>query len=540
MASRRDYYYRELVTEAELDAGFEGLEAADRALVADLGVVGVYYGLGVGEAAAPNLTVDVDGGAAYDASGQRCRVPSAQNVNLAVDSNNTSTAVSGVGNEKWVSVFVEFARALSDQRTDGNSNTVWFVRDESFAFRVVQGAEAPAGTASRPALLAGAVLLADVKLVHSQTQVLDADVSTTRRQWAFSVTGAPRSFARGRVLDVLTDMLTYYNNHVTSVADLHPATAVNYAGGPAWADGTTNPAATAEAQFDKVITDLGSGAGTAKIHGAAIAGTAASTVTADTLYEQLVDLRFASFHEYGGGSAWLDGTTNPAASVEAQLDKVITDLVGQGASTSGAHKLGIGARTTWLGGRTNPATTIFVAIDKVITDLALTSAGDDGAERIGFNASGNISATDVGAALRELDAEKAGLALANTWTSAGSQTFQGPVTYSGSSARQTFRTNTVGDANATIDVTADTWTQSSSLTAARTITVRNSSAPVPASGERIRYTKRQVMGFYPVTMVRESDGVVLCVVPPYGYSEVEVGLAGSALSRATGVLVGNW
>ena len=44
---------------------------------------------------------------------------------------------------------------------------------------------------------------------------------------------------------------------------------------------------------------------------------------------------------YAGGPAWLDGTTNPATNVEAQLDKIITDLVKQDSATvSGADKIG--------------------------------------------------------------------------------------------------------------------------------------------------------------------------------------------------------
>lgn len=93
----------------------------------------------------------------------------------------------------------------------------------------------------------------------------------------------------------------------STAVSLSPRGASNllYAGGPTWADGTTNPATTVEAQLDKIVTDLSTGSGAAKI-------------------------------AYGGGGAWSDGTTNPAATVEAQLDKVITDLSG----TGGGAKIG--------------------------------------------------------------------------------------------------------------------------------------------------------------------------------------------------------
>lgn len=44
----------------------------------------------------------------------------------------------------------------------------------------------------------------------------------------------------------------------------------SYSGGGAWADGTTNPATTVEAQLDKIISDLSGATGTAKIQGVAV------------------------------------------------------------------------------------------------------------------------------------------------------------------------------------------------------------------------------------------------------------------------------
>ncbi len=49
---------------------------------------------------------------------------------------------------------------------------------------------------------------------------------------------------------------------------------------------------------------------------------------------------------YAGGPAWLDGTTNPATTVENQLDKIITDLNKQDSNVnSGASKIGAEAGT---------------------------------------------------------------------------------------------------------------------------------------------------------------------------------------------------
>ena len=45
---------------------------------------------------------------------------------------------------------------------------------------------------------------------------------------------------------------------------------------------------------------------------------------------------------YAGGPAWHDGTTNPATDVEAQLDKIVTDLV----ADAGSDRVGSAAKTT--------------------------------------------------------------------------------------------------------------------------------------------------------------------------------------------------
>lgn len=222
MASRRDYYFRQLVAEAELDAGFEALEAADRALMVDMGVFGVLAGMGVAENGAPNLTVNIGGpGVAYDQLGQRINLTTTQNKDISVDDGNTTTTVAAPGNEKWVSVFAKFARTLSDPRVDGNSNTVYFVRDESFSFSVVQGAEAVIGLAARPALISDGVLLADINRTNGVTTILNAAISTTRRQDYIAVTGTPRSLARGRVKDAFSDLLGLYNSHVLGAQDRH-------------------------------------------------------------------------------------------------------------------------------------------------------------------------------------------------------------------------------------------------------------------------------------------------------------------------------
>jgi hypothetical protein len=380
MASRRDFYYRQLVTEAELDASNDDLEAADRSLMVDMGVFGALDGLEVAEAPSPNLTVNVAGpGAGYDQLGQRIAITATQNKDVSVDYLGAATSVASPGNEKWVSLFIQFARTLSDARIDGNSNTVYFVRSEAFTLKVVQGAEALIGAAAKPSLLTDGILLADINRTNGQTQILNADINTERRQDYLRIAGIPNALARGQVKDAISDLLALINTVSTTV----PSTAggINYAGGGAWADGTANPAQTVEAWIDGAISGFAATTGSSgadKIGVESVTGVAGSVLGASTLHTRLVSLQDAT-------------------------------------------NLDVPARSAWRGGRTNPATTVLLAMSKVIDDLGLQTVGDDGAERIGAQASGNLAAGSVRSQLDELDTEKGGLASANSW--AGLQTF---------------------------------------------------------------------------------------------------------------------
>lgn len=467
MANRRDYFFRQRVTEAELDDGFAELEKADQNLAADLGFVGVLANAVASQhAPVPDLSVDVSGpGAVLDQLGQRIFFSALQNVSVAQDDGGVSTSVSAAGQEKIVSVFVKFDRALSDPRVDGNSLTVFFRRDESFKFIVAQGAQAPAGTALPPPLRSDAILLADVTRAFAQTQILNANISIARRQDAFVSGGSTRSIRRGKTLEAVSDLLTFLNAHVSGTADRHPATAVDYAGGGNWADGTTNPAVTAEAQLDKIIADLAALTGAPKV-GAAAASGSPNALSAGTVRSQLdallgfinahinnpTNVHAASALSYAGGGNWADGTTNPAATVEGQLDKIVADLT----ATTGAPKVGAAATAgapnslsagtvrsqldallghinahinlasaahaasavsyaggaNWADGTTNPAATVEAQLDKIVADLVATA----GAARVGAGASGNLPAGTVRSQLDALDATSVRTNVANTFT----------------------------------------------------------------------------------------------------------------------------
>ncbi len=358
--NRLDYYFRQKVTEAELDLGFTHAESADRAIVADAKLYGLSTGGAVTQQVVPDMTALVDGPCvAYDSAGQRCAFTPDQTVNCAVDYNAITTAVVAPGNAKVVSIYLQFERALSDPRTDGNAVTVNFVRAESFKFKVVQGTEAAVGLAAPAATpVEGGVLLADITLIFGSASITNSMISTARRNDVVnSLGGSPRALQSASLNAAVLSLLGYYNNHVNGVADPHPATAVAYAGGGTWADASTNPATTVEGQLDKIITDLAvsvGASGTARIGSQAIAGSP-RTLAAGTLRAQLTALlgfldAFASTGGTDGASlvgAALSGSL-PAGTVRSQL----TWLNGIKASLSSNNSFN-GKQTWTLLGDTN-------------------------------------------------------------------------------------------------------------------------------------------------------------------------------------------
>lgn len=292
---RRDFFFLQKVQEDELDDAFAGAEDALFNISLDVGFFGVMFGLAVLEQSpTPDLTVRVIGpGAAIDNVGQRCAIVGTQTVDLSVDSSSVSTAVVTPGNEKIVSLFIEFDRAESDPRIDGNSASLFFVQDESFAFFVSQGAEG-LPPATPPPLQPTKVLLADVTLVQGQTQIFDADIAagdtalggaiTDRRQDHIVI---DTNFVDVRTGSFATALLALATEIDTFVAGA--AAGIAYAGGPNWADATTNPATDVEAQLDKIISDLATAGVTAKIFADAIADTP-DTLASGTVLSQLTSL----------------------------------------------------------------------------------------------------------------------------------------------------------------------------------------------------------------------------------------------------------
>src|SRR5690349_2154913 len=178
MSSRLNFYFKQRVTEAELDLAFDQLEQADRDLASDLGIYGLISGaIVVQHTPVADLTVDLTApGRAYDRLGRRVFVAAGTNVDCSKDSNGTPTDLPGPGQERWVSIFIRFARLTSDARTDGNNQQLYFRHDESYEVVVRQEVEAPTGNAQRPQLEPDELLVCDVLRRYGQSQIVASDL----------------------------------------------------------------------------------------------------------------------------------------------------------------------------------------------------------------------------------------------------------------------------------------------------------------------------------------------------------------------------
>ena len=240
MADRCDFYFRQRVTESELDLAFQLLEQADRYLATDIGVFGIISGA-VPSPHAPvaDLTIDLTAAAtAYDRLGERIFFGTGQRVDCSVDLSGVPTDVKAQGNERSLGVFLRFTRQLSDPRTDGNSQQVYFRRDESFQLVVRQGVEAAAGATVPVPLQDSELLVCDVRRAFGRTQILATDIDIKRRQafifaranavqadaglWKTLGPAAPHVQA---ALDATDGVLT---DHLTGAARRHPAEAIDF------------------------------------------------------------------------------------------------------------------------------------------------------------------------------------------------------------------------------------------------------------------------------------------------------------------------
>ena len=421
MADRLDYYFRQRVTEAELDLGFELLEKADRNLAADIGV----YGIVSGAEPAPHspvadLTIDLTApGRAYDHIGQRIFFGTGQRVDCSIDLSGIPTEVTVAGKERWLAVFIRFDRLLSDPRTDGNSQQVYFRRDETFEFVVRQGAEGNVGAAAKVPLQEDELLVCDVLRSHGQTQIQAGDIDTSRRQAFIFATGDAVQIVSGlwSVLSPATETVqsaldsadAVLDGHFDGTANKHPAAHVAYT--PHGFVGASN----VQAAIDEVVDDLSSATagtpGASKVGADAVAGTP-NALPAGNVDGQLSQL-LGWLNSHVGAAAGAHAASAISAavhnyiagtSVQAQLQEIVSTLLAQTAGTPGSSRIGADAVT----GTPNAlaAGTVDAQLSTLLGNVNshITNAtGAHAASAISVaDSGGNLAASNVEAALAEI------------------------------------------------------------------------------------------------------------------------------------------
>ncbi|MCP4678759.1 MAG: hypothetical protein GY854_25385 [Deltaproteobacteria bacterium] len=356
MADRVNFFFRQRVTEAELDVAFELLEKADRDLASDIGVYGIISGASpVQHSPVADLTIDLVAPArAYDRLGQRIFFGSDQRVDCAADYTGIPTDVSTAGNERRLAVFLAFDRIESDPRTDGNSQQVYFRRDEAFQIKVRQAPEGPAGAAPLVPLEEDELLVCDILRTAGQTQIFDANIDTSRRQSFIFATGNSLEIISGlwstiqpavdtvqAAFDSVDEVLT---GHLDGSDDRHPAGDIDYAPHGFVAAGNVQSA------IDEVVDDLSSAS--SGTPGASLVGADAVPGTPHGLPGGNVDGQLSQILVWlndhigalGGAhnaSAIAASSHNyiTGASVQSQLQEIV-DVLERQTAPSGAIRIG--------------------------------------------------------------------------------------------------------------------------------------------------------------------------------------------------------
>jgi len=420
MADRTDFYFRQRVTEAELNLAFELLEKADRNLAADIGVYGIISGAEPSEhQPVPDLTVDlVAPGRAYDHVGQRIFFGADQTVDCAVDHAGIPTDVSSSSNERWLGVFLKFDRLLSDPRTDGNSQQVLFRRDESFQVIVRQAAEGPIGAAPKVPLVEDELLVCDVLRRAGQTQILDADIDISRRQAFVFAQGDAVEIISGiwnilkpavnTVQSALDEVDAELNDHFGATARRHGAADIDYA--PHGFVAGDNLQAALNELIDDLSTSASGNPGSKQVGADAATGTphALPSGNVDGQLSQL--LGWLNSH-VGAASGAHNASAIAAAShnhisgpsVQAQLQEIVDDFQSQ-SSSLGASQVGDAA----ISGSPNnlSAGTVRAQLTALLADI--NNHQNDGTDAHNASAisvadsGGNLNASNVEAALAEI------------------------------------------------------------------------------------------------------------------------------------------
>ena len=336
-----------------------------------------------------------------------------------MDLTGIPTEVPVAGQERWLGLFLRFDRLLSDPRTDGNSQQVFFRRDESFEVVVRQGPLGPVGGASKVPVMPDELLICDVLRKNAQTQILAPDIDVTRRQ-AFI-------FAQGDAVEIVSSVWSVLAPAVDTVqaaldeidselaghfggsARRHPASDIDYTPHGFVAAGNV------QAALDEVVDDLSASAagnpGAQRVGADAVSGTphALTASNVDSHLSQLLGWLNAHLAAASGAHnasaiaaavhSYIAGTT-----VQAQLQEIVSDLALQTAGSAGASRIGADA----VSGSPNAlaAGTVDSQLAELLADgnnhVGATSGAHAASAISVADSGGNLTASNVETALAEI------------------------------------------------------------------------------------------------------------------------------------------
>lgn len=212
---RSNFYFKQNVTEAELDQAFDDSEEGLDNREVDRSLYGVVDGFVVSESAPPDFEVQITTGVAYNDEGKRL-------VGLVAGSIDLTAEIPAVGGDsRYVRIYAERLRVESDARTDGTGAPLFYRYTDSVDFDFVSGV---AGVAPvRPAAVANTVTLAMVLLTNGMASILDSDISVN---WADTDRDTGQVIKAGKVNDAaalgncLDKTLTPDMQHLTFADDV--------------------------------------------------------------------------------------------------------------------------------------------------------------------------------------------------------------------------------------------------------------------------------------------------------------------------------
>lgn len=271
-----DFYFEQLVTEAFLDLVFDWTEQADLAIRQDVlnpldgsgdprGAI--HRGGEITPTASPSMSVKATSMVATDPDGRRVYWGEEQTIDCTLDYLGVSTTADLTsGEERYLGLFAEFDRELTEERIDGNGVSVYTQQLESFEIKVYAGAKAGTGSALPPATPAGKVRLANVKIVYNQTQILTADIeydtaSYLRDDWVRLTGTELGDFVFGNPYKAIEQLFDWLDDVAGGGA--------TFSSTSNWHDGSALVSTAMSAAINEIVSDLANSAGSDRVGAAA-------------------------------------------------------------------------------------------------------------------------------------------------------------------------------------------------------------------------------------------------------------------------------